>query len=311
MPAYTGSGRTSTYLREKQLREAAKNNNKITAFFKPKPQAHPPPSPSPPEPIISIPESPLAPNHVALQSETSVPPSDADSNSSHSPMVKPLKVSEEFGPETGSGCSVCTSPTPDQNAGDSESDSKPEDVRGMSPIQDRAGVDNDHDVSTLSFLDMTHEDIDDRHIESVLDTIKRLTVDAKKYKSFKSLFHLNALEQFVELWEKYQHNPKIKGPKMKASHTIAISVGRGQYFARKLRSMYTYVEHYRMLPPEGKEKHHAYPTLLNDEQIAAAVRRYLTVLADGEVSINGLQNNMVCSLIHYSLRLRHSVWCNK
>ena len=64
MPAYTGSGRTSTYLREQQLREAAKNNQKITTFFKPKPRAHPLPSSSTPELINSTPESPS--NPVAL-----------------------------------------------------------------------------------------------------------------------------------------------------------------------------------------------------------------------------------------------------
>ncbi|KAF8548284.1 hypothetical protein OG21DRAFT_1526603, partial [Imleria badia] len=224
---------------------------------------------------------------LEVQIPASVLPSDSDSDSSHSPMVNPLEVSEESSPdsEVGSGQSVCTSPTPNHDVGDfdSESNSEPKDVCGTPPIQDCA-MDNCHDSSTLSFLDMTHEDGEDGHTESVLDTIKRLTVDAKKYKSFKSLFHLNALEQFVEMWGKYQHNLKIKGPKRKASHTIAISIRRGQYFARKLHSMYTYVERYCTLPPEGQGKRHAYPTLLNDERIAAAVRRYLIVLADGEVN---------------------------
>ena len=289
MPAYTGTGRTTTYLREQKLQQAAKNNQTITAFFKPKPRAHPSPSPSP-EPIISIPEFPLDP--VALQSKTSVVSSDLDL--SHSPTIIALKVLEESGPlEIGS---VCASPTPDSHdAASADLDLEPDDVSGM---------DNGHDASAVSFLDMTHEDVDDGHTESVLDTIKRLTVDAKKYQSFKSLFHLNALERFVEMWGKYQQNPKIKGPKRKASHAVAVSVGKGQYFARKLCSMYAYVERYQTLPPEGKGQHHAYPTLLNDEQIAAAVRRYLTVLADGEVSINGIR---VTKFTHHALRLRHSV----
>ena len=285
MPTYTGAGRTLTYLHEQRLWEAAKKKNKITAFFKPKPRAHPlsPPSPSPPESIISILDSPSDP----VASKTSAPSSDLDS--SHSPMVIALEGSDS-NPEIRS---VCTLPTPGHDSDADDMDSEPKDVRGMSPIRDHVSVDSCHDTSTLSFLDVTDEDTDNRQTESVLDTIKRLTVDAKKYKSFNSLFHLNALEQFVEMWGKYQHNPKIKGLKMKASHTIAVSVRRGQYFAQKLRSMYTYVERYHTLPPEGKGKHHAYPTLLNNEQIAAAVRWYLTVLADGEVSISGTQNNMI------------------
>ena len=167
-------------------------------------------------------------------------------------MVNVLEVSEESGPEIGSGRSVCTSPTPDHGAGSSESDladSEPEDICGMSPIEDCADVDNCHDASTLSFLDMTHEDsdADDGHTESVLDTIKRLTVDAKKHKSFKPLFHLNALEQFVEVWVKYQHNPKIKGPKRKASHTVAVSIGRG-YYRNKFLKEFDENERYLMVP---------------------------------------------------------------
>ena len=80
MPTYTGAGHMLTYLHEQRLWETTKNNNKITAFFKPKPRAHPlsPPSPSPPEPIISILDSPSDP----VASKTSAPSSDSDPSQS-------------------------------------------------------------------------------------------------------------------------------------------------------------------------------------------------------------------------------------
>jgi len=89
-------------------------------------------------------------------------------------------------------------PTSDHDLDADRSDSESsEDVHDISLIQDRADVDNCHDASksAILFLDVTDEDVNDEHAESILSTIKRLTVDAKKYKSFRSLFHLNALEQ--------------------------------------------------------------------------------------------------------------------
>ena len=144
-------------------------------------------------------------------------------------------------------------------------------------------------VPVVDFLDTAEDDDDAAEIqnEPVLEAIKRLILEAKKYKSFTSLFYLNMLVQFVELWTKYQQNPRIKGPMCRASHAIAISISKGPYMARKIHSLYSYVERFRALPPISKGKHHAYPTLLNNERIAAAVRRYLTVLADGEVSVLG------------------------
>ncbi|KAI9463743.1 hypothetical protein HD554DRAFT_2040926 [Boletus coccyginus] len=206
---------------------------------------------------------------AALQSKTSVPPSNSDSDSSNSPMVIALNVLESD-PEI-------------------ENSKSGEDVHDIFPIQDHTDADNHRDTSAVLFLDVTDEDVNDEHMESILNTIKRLTADAKKYKSFELLFHLNTLEQFIEIWKKYQHNPKIKGPKRNMSRTIAISIRRGQYFAWRLCSMYTYVEHYHTLPPKGKGKHHAYPTLLNNEQIAAAVHQYLTVLANGELTKLGYE----------------------
>ncbi|KIK75250.1 hypothetical protein PAXRUDRAFT_19159 [Paxillus rubicundulus Ve08.2h10] len=51
----------------------------------------------------------------------------------------------------------------------------------------------------INFLDLTANDNDDMEVESVCNTVKRLIVEAKKFKSFASLLHLHALKQFIEL----------------------------------------------------------------------------------------------------------------
>ena len=56
-----------------------------------------------------------------------------------------------------------------------------------------------------------------------------------------------------------------------------------------------YIKHYHTLPPKGKGVHYTYPTLLNNELIMVAVCQYLTVLADGKVSLNRTQNNKINS----------------
>lgn len=138
-------------------------------------------------------------------------------------------------------------------------------------------------IAATDFLDVTEDDNDVAESISVIESVKRLMHDAKKYRSFTALFHLNSLQQFIELWEKYKQNPRIKAPMVKASHTVSTSVGKGPYFARKIRKLYRYVAQFRTLPPLSTGKYHTHPSLLNDERVAQAVRRYLTVLRDGEV----------------------------
>ncbi|KAI6146736.1 hypothetical protein BKA82DRAFT_10201 [Pisolithus tinctorius] len=83
----------------------------------------------------------------------------------------------------------------------------------------------------VAFLDMTAEDNDRLESVPVLETVKKLIVDAKRFKSFTSLFYLDSLKQVIELWTKYQQNSQIKAPMGKASHTISAAVGKGLYMA--------------------------------------------------------------------------------
>ena len=72
---------------------------------------------------------------------------------------------------------------------------------------------------------------------------------------------------------------------------MAISIVKGPYFAHKVRMLHNYVENFCTLPPMNAGKHHAHPSLLNNEHIAQVVRCYLTVLADGEVIKQFLQGS--------------------
>jgi hypothetical protein len=98
-----------------------------------------------------------------------------------------------------------------------------------------------------------------------------------------SLVHFHAVKSFLELQEKYRKSPRIKNPVTRASHVVAVSIGKGPYFARKVQALHNYIQKFRTLPPTNAGKHHAHPSLLNNERMAQAVCRYLTVLANGEV----------------------------
>ncbi|KIK80912.1 hypothetical protein PAXRUDRAFT_28034 [Paxillus rubicundulus Ve08.2h10] len=114
-----------------------------------------------------------------------------------------------------------------------------------------AGVKSEHNVAS-PFLDMTGDDSDSGNL-------------------------------FIELWEKYKKIPKIRAPKMKASHTVATPIGKGPYMACKIHTLYKYVKKFRTLPPVSSGKHHTHPLLLNNEQIVQAIHCYLMVLVDGEI----------------------------
>ena len=274
MPTYTGTGRTSTYLREHHLRKAAKNNQKITSFFWP--QAKPSNQFTSHYQITDIPLSPALTQ--SLSPSSNVTGLTGMMLTSESNTSSPSHNSED---ESGTRMDVT------QLALDLTSAELNHSGSGLAD-----GDNIDADIPLTSFLDTTGDDeVTETNSKPVLETISRLMEEAKKYKSFTSMFYLDSLQRFITLWTKYQGNPKIKAPMLKASHVIAVSIGKGPYMARKIRALYQYISQFRTLPPISKGNHHAHPSLLNNERIASAVRRYLTVLANGEVSVGRGQYN--------------------
>ena len=121
--------------------------------------------------------------------------------------------------------------------------------------------------------------------ETVQQRIEKMIYMSKKHSSAPALFKLYTLKMYINLREQFQRNPRIHNPAQRASLSVAHSVGRGIYYARQLRALETYIYKFNTLPPRQSGLHHAHPTLLNNEHILLAVRRYLLILANGEVSI--------------------------
>ena len=88
--------------------------------------------------------------------------------------------------------------------------------------------------SLAHWADPTADGEDILESVSTYDMVKKLIVEAKKFKSLTSLVHLYAVKSFVELCAKYFDSPWIKNPIMLASHTVTASIGKGPYFARKI-----------------------------------------------------------------------------
>lgn len=150
--------------------------------------------------------------------------------------------------------------------------------------EDTALVVTEEFAHLTDFLNPSNDDDDQGLTVPLRVILKRLISEAKKFKSFSSLLHIHAIEKFLNLKDSYTRNPKIKNPTMRASLKVAQMLSKGPYFARKIRRLARYIEKFETLPPVSSGKHHAHPSLLNNEQIQRAVRRYLSVLANGEIT---------------------------
>lgn len=135
-----------------------------------------------------------------------------------------------------------------------------------------------------SFLDPTADDKLDPPYIPIGKVIEGLIKDAAKYKSFSAQFKLHAIRNYLELFERYRRIPNIKNLAIRASLAIAKSVGKGPYLARMIRRLVVYIHRFKTLPPSRAGKHHAHPSLLNNERVYQAVRRFLTVQEARNVS---------------------------
>jgi len=145
--------------------------------------------------------------------------------------------------------------------------------------------------SCTAFLDPTADDEYQPLRIPIGTTVTELIKDAKKHQSFGALFKLHAVRNHLELVERFRHIPNIKNPTTRASLAVAKSVGKGPYFAKKIRRLVMYINRFHTLPPARSGKHHAHPSLLNNERISQAVRHYLTVQEIGEVRFQHIQGN--------------------
>lgn len=151
---------------------------------------------------------------------------------------------------------------------------------------------DDRDIPDEDFLETRGDEFEfekDKTPDLSL-VVEKLMVAAKRHKSFAALFKLQAVQQYMQLTERYSRIPAIKNPRTRASAAVALGVGKGPYFSRQIRHLKLYIARFHTLPPTNSGKHHGHPSLLNNEHVLHAVRRYLTVVANGEVSLrsNGI-----------------------
>ncbi|KAF8587728.1 hypothetical protein K439DRAFT_1652205 [Ramaria rubella] len=148
---------------------------------------------------------------------------------------------------------------------------EPSDEFRSAPMLELTSEEIDLRDEAWGWINPMNDEEEEPEEQTIYETTKKLIMEAKKFKSFSHLMHLHAIKAVAD-------------PTMCASIAVAKSVGKGPYFARKIRLLTCYIGHFCTLPPTMAGKHNAHPSLLNNEWIAQAVRRYLTILADGEIT---------------------------
>ncbi|KAJ2922656.1 hypothetical protein H1R20_g14444, partial [Candolleomyces eurysporus] len=284
LPSYTGAGRSSIYANQKELRRAAAGCKKITSFFSHDTEM----------------DEDLDGDGSDSRAESETMP-DMQAESSGSPVVTvPIRNMDEFWSwidrrTTPSGVAAADQVSHQDQAGTASTGTAPDAIGAFSTIEE--GVDADADVESM--VDMEewlvmdfHEDDSGHPSPQLIDIVEALIKAAKRHKSFSALFKLESVKAYLGLLGKYEANPRVKDPKTRASNSIATGVGRGPYFAKQIRRLAVYIERFRTLPPTNTGKHHAHPSLLNNEAVAHAVRRYLTVVAVGEITPLMLQRRV-------------------
>lgn len=281
LPSYTGAGKSTLYANQAALRKAALGTKKIQSFFKPQSTSPHIQSPAPQNQLRSS-ESPeielLTSDARSSSVNTSNSPSYPDSAG---PASASCDIPEEFGTEA--GCITERASTSTEHVTQSPASVHTEQLQLAAPTEHVQQQPEGEAINPIQFLDLTADDEDQPEHVPVAVTVKDLLAEAKKHKSFTATFKLQAVKTYLELLERYRRIPNVKNPLTRASLAVAKSIGKGPYFARSVRRLVVYIGRFNSLPPTGSGKHHAHPSLLNNERIYQAVRRYLTVQPIGEV----------------------------
>ena len=240
---YNGTSRANIYKKQATLRKAAAGSAKISGFF------------------TSIPKPTRQPMEVLEIESSSSEDTSSDSGENDGIDIPSIPL-ELHTPVPSIPVSDVAELLSDNNLPNNNTDPVP---------------------PAVSFLNLTADDeFGPEHIPT--DTVVAgLIKDATTHKAFGALFKLHAVQNYLELRERYRLIPNIKNPAMRASLAVAKSVGKGPYLARQIRHLVIYIKKFRTLPPSRAGKCHAHPSLLNNERLYQAVRCYLTVQEAGMV----------------------------
>lgn len=314
MPSYTGTGKSSRYKKQAELKKAAAGCSRIDTFFgrgltkaapslAPGLYAYQPRSIAQPAPIIlddniiinpdDVAESPAAEETAAITVGNNYPAAEVENGNN----VQTLPgATETVQRESSNGLGVREAESEGENGGHNTLQTRPDKTSSepaaesrdstrpeVSAAEKHSQAASSSEANAIEYLDLTADDEDEPLHVPVGETVTALIKTAKKHKAFSALFTLQAVKTYLELFERYRRVPNVKDPVRRASLTMAKAVGKGKYFARKIRQTVIYIDRFRTLPPNSSGKHHAHPSLLNNERVHQAVRRFLTMQPAGEV----------------------------
>ena len=136
------------------------------------------------------------------------------------------------------------------------------------------------------WLDINDDDGPDSP-KDILEIIRNCLKEIKRLKtgcSIKMMTQLTAVAEYVKLHTHFQAQSRCAKPCLNASLAIARRMGKGSYFARQIRQNEAYlVQHNRLLPSKAGAYHGQY-TLLDNENVLHAVRRYLAAQNLGSIT---------------------------
>ena len=144
------------------------------------------------------------------------------------------------------------------------------------------------------WLDINDDD-SPQSSKDILEIIKTCLKAVKKLKTgrtIKMMTQLVAITEYVKLRVRYQTQAKCSKPCLSASIAIARRMGKGGYFARQIRQNERYLLQHQQLPPSKAGTYHGQYTLLDNENVLHAVRRYLAAQDLGIITPHQLCRNV-------------------
>lgn len=108
----------------------------------------------------------------------------------------------------------------------------------------------------------------------------------------KRLMHYTAVIEYMKIRDRLIAEKKTKQPGTRASLIVAARMGKGITFARQVRAHTFYLQKNGRLPPFQTKKRPGGHTLLDNESLLLAVRRYFALQGIGEITPLRLQQHV-------------------
>lgn len=162
-------------------------------------------------------------------------------------------------------------------------DIKEPDATGSS---ESAPIEAEIDIEAAGWLDLNDEDLVEpaKDIFQITKNCMKMVKQLKSGRTVKMMTQLTAVTEYVKLRARYRAHPKCKRPCLNASLAIAARMGKGPYFARQIRYNEAFLLKHQCLPPSSENQRNLRDTLLNNEDVVLAVRRYLAAQNLGTIT---------------------------